>query len=42
VIVADPLNAAFQSITPVTALIKPAAAGDTEYVIEVLFAAVAV
>jgi hypothetical protein len=42
VIVAAPEKAAFQFITPVTAFITPAAAGATEYAIEVLPAAVAV
>ena len=41
VIVAAPLKAAFQFITPVPALITPAPAGSTEYAIEVLLAAVA-
>jgi hypothetical protein len=41
VIVAAPKKAAFQFITPVAALIVPAAAGATEYVTEVLFTAVA-
>ena len=34
--VADPLKAAFQFITPVTGFITPAAAGNTEYTIDVL------
>ena len=42
VIVAVPKNPAFQFINPVAGLIIPAAAGNTEYVIDVLFAAVAV
>ena len=42
VIVADPLKAASQFINPEFAFITPAAAGNTEYTIEVLFAAVAV
>ena len=42
VIVADPLNEASQFITPVPGFIIPAAAGNTEYVIDVLFSAVAV
>jgi hypothetical protein len=42
VIVADPLNAASQFIRPVAGLIVPAVTGDTEYTIDVLFAAVAV
>ena len=42
VIVAVPLNAAFQFITPVFEFITPAATGNTVYAIEVLFAAVAV
>ena len=42
VMVADPLKAAFQFITPLTEFITPAAAGNTEYAIDVLFAAVAV
>ena len=41
VIVADPLNAASQSIIPVTEFITPAATGKTEYDIDVLLAAVA-
>jgi hypothetical protein len=41
VIVADPKNDASQFITPVDAFITPAVAGDTEYTIEVLFAATA-
>ena len=41
VIVATPLYAASQFITPVTGFITPAAAGRTEYTIEVLFNAVA-
>ena len=42
VMVADPLKAASQFITPVVGLITPAVTGSTEYVIEVLFKAVAV
>ena len=42
VIVAVPKNKASQSMTPVVPFIEPAVAGDTEYTIEVLFAAVAV
>ena len=42
VIVAVPLKAASQFITPVPGFIKPAAAGNTEYDIDVLFSAVAV
>jgi hypothetical protein len=42
VIVAVPENEASQSITPVDAFIVPAATGDTEYVITVLCADVAV
>lgn len=41
VIVAVPLKAAFQSMTPVVAFITPAVAGDTLYDILVLLAAVA-
>jgi hypothetical protein len=41
VIVATPLKAASQFITPVTGFNTPATGGDTEYVIEVLFNAVA-
>jgi hypothetical protein len=42
VIVAAPEKAAFQSMTPVVALIVPAPRGDTEYVTDVLLRAVAV
>jgi hypothetical protein len=42
VMVAVPLKAASQFITPVVAFIVPAAIGSAEYVIEVLFKAVAV
>ena len=42
VTVAIPLKAASQFITPVVALITPAAIGNTEYAMEVLLAAVAV
>jgi len=42
VIVAVPKNRASQSMTPVVPFIDPAAAGNTVYTIEVLFAAVAV
>ena len=42
VMVADPLKAASQFITPVVTLITPAVTGSTEYAIEVLFKAVAV
>jgi hypothetical protein len=42
VIVAVPLNAASQFIKPVIALMTPAAVGNTEYTIDVLFEAVAV
>ena len=42
VIVATPLKAASQFITPVTGSITPAPAGNTEYAIDVLLAAVAV
>ena len=42
VIVAEPLKAASQFITPVTGSMTPAAAGNTEYAIPVLLAAVAV
>ena len=42
VIVAIPLNASSQFIIPVVAFINPAVTGNTEYVIEVLFSAVAI
>jgi hypothetical protein len=42
VIVAAPLNAASQFITPVAGLITPDVPGKTEYIIEELLAAVAV
>jgi hypothetical protein len=42
VIVADPVKAASQSITPVDALITPAEAGDTLYTIVIAPGAVAV
>jgi hypothetical protein len=42
VIVAAPLNAASQFITPVAGFITPAVPGKTEYKIEELLAAVAV
>lgn len=41
VIVAMPLKAASQFMTPVVAFMTPAAAGDTEYVIDILLLAVA-
>jgi hypothetical protein len=40
--VAKPLKAASQFITPETGFIAPATPGNTEYDMEVLFAAVAV
>jgi hypothetical protein len=42
VIVAAPVKAAFQFMTPVAGSIVPAPAGSTEYVIDVLFSAAAV
>ena len=42
VIATGPLKAASQFMTPETGSITPAAAGNTEYAIEVLFNAVAV